>query len=106
MFLYSSDSRSIEQRILLKSLIDKRCVAHPVFAIVFWRQNRDFGGNVSSSSSRRPCSVALVQRCTTGGPRAGSGPQLHLLRPPPSHRFGSIGESFNICLILLVQRKL
>jgi hypothetical protein len=26
--------------------------------------------------------------------------------PPPRHRFGSIGESFNICLILLVQRKI
>jgi hypothetical protein len=28
------------------------------------------------------------------------------IQPPPSHRFGSIGESFNICLILLVQRKI
>jgi hypothetical protein len=42
----------------------------------------------------------LNQRLPTGGPR------LDLLRPPPSHRFGSIGESFNICLILLVQRKI
>jgi hypothetical protein len=37
---------------------------------------------------------------------AAHGPQLDLHRPPPSHRFGSIGESFNICLILLVQRKI
>jgi hypothetical protein len=43
---------------------------------------------------------SLDQRWPTGGPR------LDLLRPPPSHRFGSIGESFNICLILLVQRKI
>jgi hypothetical protein len=48
----------------------------------------------------------LDQRWPTGGPRAGSGPQLDLLRPPASHRFGSIGESFNICIILLVQRKI
>jgi hypothetical protein len=48
----------------------------------------------------------LTQRWPTGGPRAGSGPRLRLLRPLPSHRFGSIGESFNICLILLVQRKI
>jgi hypothetical protein len=41
----------------------------------------------------------LNQRWPTGGPR------LDLLRPAPSHRFGSIGESFNICLILLVQVK-
>jgi hypothetical protein len=34
------------------------------------------------------------------------GPGLDLLRPPPSHGFDSIGESFNICLILLVQRKI
>jgi hypothetical protein len=40
------------------------------------------------------------QRWPTGGPR------LDLLRPPPSHRFRSIGETFNICLILLVQRKM
>jgi hypothetical protein len=33
------------------------------------------------------------------------GPQLDLLRPPPSHRFGSIGESFNIFLKLLVKFK-
>jgi hypothetical protein len=30
----------------------------------------------------------------------------HRWRPPPSHTFGSIGESFNICLKLLVQRKI
>jgi hypothetical protein len=30
---------------------------------------------------------ALEQRWPTGGPRAGSGPRLDLLRPPPSHRF-------------------
>jgi hypothetical protein len=42
----------------------------------------------------------LDQRWPTGGPR------LDLLRPPPSHRFGSIGGSFNLCLILLVQRKI
>jgi hypothetical protein len=42
----------------------------------------------------------LDQRWPTGGPR------LDLLWPPPSHRFGSIGESFNICLKLLVQRKI
>jgi hypothetical protein len=35
-----------------------------------------------------------------------SGPRLDFLRPPPSHRFGSIGESLDICLILLVQRKI
>jgi hypothetical protein len=44
--------------------------------------------------------VDLEQRCPTGGP------QLDLIRPPPSHRFGSIGESFNICLMLLVQHKI
>jgi hypothetical protein len=35
----------------------------------------------------------LGQRSPTGGP------QLDLLRSPPSHTFGSIGESLNICLI-------
>jgi hypothetical protein len=48
----------------------------------------------------------LNQRWPTGGPRAGSGPQPDLHRPPPSHRFGSNSESFNICIILLVQRKI
>jgi hypothetical protein len=47
---------------------------------------------------------SLGQRWLTGGPRAGSGPQLDLLRPPP--RFCWNGESFNICLILLVQSKI
>jgi hypothetical protein len=45
-------------------------------------------------------SMLLEQRWPTGGP------QLDLIRPPSSHRFGSIGEGFNICLILLVQRKI
>jgi hypothetical protein len=48
----------------------------------------------------------LEQWWPTDGPRASSGPQLDLPRPPPSHRFCSIDESFNICLILLVQRKI
>jgi hypothetical protein len=43
--------------------------------------------------------VGLEQRRPTGGPR------LDLLRPPPNHRFGSIGESFNICLIFNVKFK-
>jgi hypothetical protein len=60
--------------------------------------------DIMRSSSRNRNS--LHQRWSTGGPRAGSGARLDLLRPPPSHRFGSSGESFNICSILLGQRKI
>jgi hypothetical protein len=49
------------------------------------------------------CLVVLLQRWPTDGRRAGCRPQLDLLWPLPNHRFSSIGESFNICLILLVQ---
>jgi hypothetical protein len=39
--------------------------------------------------------VLLGQRWPTGGP------QLDLLRPPPSHRFGSIGENFQYLLNII-----
>jgi hypothetical protein len=38
---------------------------------------------------------------TNWRPRAGSGPHIDLLRPPPSHKFGSIGESINICFNII-----